>query len=140
MIHDRTSWHAGNGSRRHALGCMRKTILQSDAARKPRAGWGLAHRPSDFSPHAEPPLFVAATGPAPSELDVHPLAIATLRRLCWSADPQSEVAKMSLLRLPTPEQALRGRPQRMPVAARHTVLGTPMEPPFPPGMHMALLG
>ena len=47
---------------------------------------------------------------------------------------------MSVMKLPTLEQALRGRPQRMPVAARHVVLGTPMEPPFPPGTHMALFG
>jgi peptide-methionine (S)-S-oxide reductase len=30
-----------------------------------------------------------------------------------------------------PERALKGRDVRMPVAARHVVLGTPMEPPFP---------
>jgi peptide-methionine (S)-S-oxide reductase len=35
------------------------------------------------------------------------------------------------LRLPTREQALPGRPERMPVAPKHAVLGTPMEPPFP---------
>lgn len=46
---------------------------------------------------------------------------------------------MSALRLPKPEEALCGRPQRVPVAARHVVLGTPMEPPFP-GMQMALFG
>lgn len=45
---------------------------------------------------------------------------------------------MSLSRLPTPEQALRGRPERVSVGARHAVLGTPMEPPFPPRMHLAL--
>ena len=41
--------------------------------------------------------------------------------------------------MPTPEEALPGRPQRMPVAAKHFVLGTPMEPPFA-GMQMALFG
>ena len=39
----------------------------------------------------------------------------------------------------SPERALPGRAQRMPVAARHVALGTPMEPPFP-GMEMALFG
>jgi peptide-methionine (S)-S-oxide reductase len=34
------------------------------------------------------------------------------------------------LKLPTPEQALRGREQRMPVPARHFVKGTAMQPPF----------
>jgi peptide-methionine (S)-S-oxide reductase len=46
---------------------------------------------------------------------------------------------MAIPRVPTPEEALRGRAQRIAVAARHVVLGTPMEPPFP-GMHMALFG
>jgi peptide-methionine (S)-S-oxide reductase len=44
--------------------------------------------------------------------------------------------KTALIR---PEQALPGRSQRMPVAARHVVLGTPMEPPFP-AMELALFG
>ncbi len=39
----------------------------------------------------------------------------------------------------SPERALPGRAQRLPVATRHFVLGTPMEPPFP-GMEMALFG
>jgi peptide-methionine (S)-S-oxide reductase len=39
----------------------------------------------------------------------------------------------------TPEGALPGRPQRMPVAAKHFVLGTPMEAPLA-GMSMALFG
>lgn len=43
------------------------------------------------------------------------------------------------LRIPAREEALPGRAQRMPVAARHFVLGTPMEPPFP-GMEMAVFG
>ena len=38
-----------------------------------------------------------------------------------------------------PEDALKGRAGRMPVAPRHVVLGTPMEPPFP-GMALALFG
>ena len=45
----------------------------------------------------------------------------------------------SNLRLPTREEALPGRTQRMPVPARHVVLGTPMEAPFP-GMETAMFG
>ncbi len=40
----------------------------------------------------------------------------------------------------SPEQALPGRAARMRVATRHLVLGTPLEPPFPPGMELALVG
>ena len=43
------------------------------------------------------------------------------------------------LRVPSPDHALPGRSQRMPVAPRHFVNGAPMEPPFP-GMEMALFG
>jgi peptide-methionine (S)-S-oxide reductase len=42
--------------------------------------------------------------------------------------------------MPTPEGALRGREDRMPVATRHEVLGTPLEPPFPEGAELALFG
>jgi peptide-methionine (S)-S-oxide reductase len=42
------------------------------------------------------------------------------------------------LELPRPDEALPGRPDKMPVTARHFVLGTPMEPPFPPGMRVAV--
>ncbi|MBY0398442.1 MAG: peptide-methionine (S)-S-oxide reductase MsrA [Thermoleophilia bacterium] len=42
--------------------------------------------------------------------------------------------------MPTPEQALPGRSERMPVPARHEVLGTPLEPPFPEGMELGLFG
>ena len=38
-----------------------------------------------------------------------------------------------------PTRALRGRDQRMPVASAHTVLGTPLEPPFPDGLEQAIL-
>lgn len=44
------------------------------------------------------------------------------------------------LRLPTPEEALPGRSERVPVAGKHFVLGTPMQPPFPSGMQLALFG
>jgi peptide-methionine (S)-S-oxide reductase len=40
----------------------------------------------------------------------------------------------------SPEQALPGREQRMPVPARHEVLGTPLEPPFPEGLQRAVFG
>jgi peptide-methionine (S)-S-oxide reductase len=46
----------------------------------------------------------------------------------------------SRTRLPAPERALPGRTQRMPVASTHCVLGTPLEPPFPDGMALALFG
>src|SRR5574337_1510885 len=42
-------------------------------------------------------------------------------------------------RLPSPQEALPGRAERMPVAAKHFVKGTPMEPPFP-GLEMAMFG
>jgi peptide-methionine (S)-S-oxide reductase len=44
------------------------------------------------------------------------------------------------LRLPTRDQALPGRAQKMAVPARHFVLGTPLEPPFPDGMRLATFG
>jgi peptide-methionine (S)-S-oxide reductase len=43
-------------------------------------------------------------------------------------------------RMPGPDQALPGRDERMPVPARHEVLGTPLEPPFPEGAELALFG
>ena len=42
--------------------------------------------------------------------------------------------------LPTPEQALPGRAESMPVPSRHYVNGNPLKPPFPDGMEMALFG
>jgi len=38
------------------------------------------------------------------------------------------------------EEALPGRQDRMTVPARHEVLGTPLEPPFPDGYEQAVLG
>ena len=38
----------------------------------------------------------------------------------------------------TPDQALPGRGERMPVPARHAVLNTPLEPPFPEGFAEAV--
>ena len=42
--------------------------------------------------------------------------------------------------LPKPAEALAGRAERMPVAARHFVTGTPLEPPFPDGVKRAVFG
>jgi peptide-methionine (S)-S-oxide reductase len=40
----------------------------------------------------------------------------------------------------TPTEALPGRERPMPVADRHLVLGTPMQPPFPDGVDTIVLG
>jgi len=42
--------------------------------------------------------------------------------------------------MPTPEEALPGRAQAMPVPDRHHVNGHPLKPPFPEGMETALFG
>src|SRR5438477_2757570 len=39
-----------------------------------------------------------------------------------------------------PERALPGREEHMPVPARHEVLGTPLEPPFPDGLERVVFG
>jgi peptide-methionine (S)-S-oxide reductase len=44
------------------------------------------------------------------------------------------------MRIPSSEEALPGRTTRMPVPARHFVLGTPLEPPFPQGLERAVFG
>jgi peptide-methionine (S)-S-oxide reductase len=44
------------------------------------------------------------------------------------------------LSLPTPDQALPGRAEAMPVTNRHYVNGNPIKPPFPEGMEMAIFG
>jgi peptide-methionine (S)-S-oxide reductase len=44
------------------------------------------------------------------------------------------------LELPTPERALPGRSEPMPVANRHTVLGTPLRGPWPAGLQVAVFG
>ncbi len=44
------------------------------------------------------------------------------------------------LTLPTPDEALPGRGERLPVPAQHFVLGHPLAPPFPDGMEKALFG
>jgi peptide-methionine (S)-S-oxide reductase len=44
------------------------------------------------------------------------------------------------LQVPSPAEALPGRAQPMAVAARHVVLGTTMQAPFPEGLHTTLFG
>jgi len=51
--------------------------------------------------------------------------------MAWFAKPTT---------LPSREDALPGREDRMPVPARHFVLDTPLAPPFPGGMKLALFG
>lgn len=53
--------------------------------------------------------------------------------MAWRGDPWKE-------RIPTREEALPGRSERMPVAGRHAVLGGPMDPPFPEGTRLAMFG
>jgi peptide-methionine (S)-S-oxide reductase len=43
-------------------------------------------------------------------------------------------------RMVSPDEALPGRDERMVVPARHEVLGTPLEPPFPEGLEQAVFG
>ena len=42
--------------------------------------------------------------------------------------------------LPTAAEALKGRAEAIPVPDRHTVLGTPLQPPFPAGLEVAVFG
>lgn len=44
------------------------------------------------------------------------------------------------LTIPTAEEALPGRAESMQVPAAHFVLGTPLKPPYPDGMEMAVFG
>ena len=46
----------------------------------------------------------------------------------------------SRIRMPSREAAPKGRDQRMPVIGPHAVLGTPLAPPFPDGLELALFG
>jgi peptide-methionine (S)-S-oxide reductase len=46
----------------------------------------------------------------------------------------------SKTRMVAPEDALPGRPDPLPVPARHFVLGTSIKPPFPEGMQTAVVG
>src|SRR5438132_11830986 len=47
---------------------------------------------------------------------------------------------MGSLSMPTAEEALPGRNEPMRVPAKHTVLGTPLTPPFPEGFEQAVFG
>ncbi len=44
------------------------------------------------------------------------------------------------LSLPTPDQALPGRAEKMPVPEKHFVNGHPLKPPFPAGIETAVFG
>ena len=44
------------------------------------------------------------------------------------------------LSLPSPEQALPGRSESMPVPAQHYVNSNPLKPPYPAGMEIAMFG
>ncbi len=44
------------------------------------------------------------------------------------------------LGLPTPEEALKGRSETMPVPAQHFINGNPLSPPFPAGLERAMFG
>ena len=44
------------------------------------------------------------------------------------------------LKLPTPDEALEGRSEPMPIPDKHFVLGTPLKGPFPAGLRQALFG
>jgi len=43
-------------------------------------------------------------------------------------------------RIPTKDEALAGRAERMPVPAQHFVNGHPLVPPFPEGLEQAMFG
>ena len=47
---------------------------------------------------------------------------------------------LSQPQMPAPEAALPGRSESIPVPARHEVLGTPLEAPYPDGHELALFG
>ena len=42
--------------------------------------------------------------------------------------------------IPTPQEALTGRSQPMPVPGKHYVNGNPLKPPYPDGLEMAMFG
>ena len=50
------------------------------------------------------------------------------------------LSQFKKIRMPSPEEALPGRPTKMEVPNRHFVNGHPLEPPFPERMEMALFG
>lgn len=48
--------------------------------------------------------------------------------------------KEKKLTLPTPEEALPGRSQKMPIPSKHYVNGNPLKPPYPEAMEKAMFG
>jgi peptide-methionine (S)-S-oxide reductase len=50
------------------------------------------------------------------------------------------ILRRKKLEIPAPEQALTGRPEPMPVVARHTVLGTSLTGPWPEHAEVAVFG
>ena len=46
----------------------------------------------------------------------------------------------SKLKMPTPEEALKGRSTPLPVPEKHAVLGTPLQGPYPEGLQRAVFG
>jgi len=48
--------------------------------------------------------------------------------------------RKKLTEIPSVEDALPGRPEPMPVGAKHFVNGNPIKPPFPEGMQQAIFG
>src|SRR6185503_4511412 len=63
-----------------------------------------------------------------------------LFKACECGDDCEMPIDPTKLKLPTQKEALPGRSERTPVAAKHLVTGAPMEPPFPPGMELAMFG
>ena len=53
---------------------------------------------------------------------------------------ETEGTTFSKLRVPTKDQALPGRAERMPVPAAHHVNGARLAPPFPAGLEQAMFG
>src|SRR2546425_6874288 len=56
------------------------------------------------------------------------------------ARPAAHNGAMGSLRMPAAAEALPGRDEPMRVPPRHTVLGTPLLPPFPEGSERAVFG
>ena len=63
-----------------------------------------------------------------------------------AVDQKSESHYMAIfgfgkkLSLPTPEEALPGRTEPLPVPAKHFVNGNPLKPPYPEGLEVAVFG
>jgi peptide-methionine (S)-S-oxide reductase len=55
-------------------------------------------------------------------------------------EPETMFGHAKSVEMISPEQALPGRAERMPVPERHFVLGHALTPPFPDGMEQALFG